>query len=96
MARGTLLNWNDERGYGFLTHSDDEEVFVHVTAFVAAGIPDLRIGDVFNYDIEDGRRGLNARNPVVVVRGDGRKHVLRAVPPTAATAARRAAEALFC
>ena len=96
MARGTLLNWNDERGYGFLTHSDDDDVFIHVTAFAAAGIADVRIGDVFSYDTEDGRRGLNARNPVVVVRGDGRKHVLRAVPPTAATAARRAAEALFC
>ena len=33
--RGQITNWNDKRGFGFITQSSDgEEVFVHVSAFI--------------------------------------------------------------
>ena len=31
---GTLLRWNDDKGYGFIEHKEHRNgIFVHITAF---------------------------------------------------------------
>lgn len=55
---GTLTAWNDERGFGFISHAQDgERTFVHIKAFVPrATRPQLR--EVLTFDVEsaDGKR----------------------------------------
>ena len=37
-SQGTLTSWNDERGFGFITSSDDsKQVFVHISSFTNHG-----------------------------------------------------------
>ena len=54
---GTLRNWNEERGYGFIapTHGG-AEIFVHVSAFPQDGTRPT-VGERLSYELERGRDG---------------------------------------
>lgn len=55
MPTGTLRDWNDDRGYGFLTNDSKErgkDAFVHITAFRLAGINPVP-GDAFAYALTE-------------------------------------------
>lgn len=58
-THGTLVRWNDERGFGFVAIAQGgEEVFVHVSAFPRDGVRP-RVGEVISFDVNtgpDGRR----------------------------------------
>jgi CspA family cold shock protein len=59
MSKGTVKFFNDSKGFGFI--KDDEsgkEYFVHVS-----GLNDeIRENDVVTFDLQDGKKGLNAVN----------------------------------
>ncbi|MCO5260522.1 MAG: cold shock domain-containing protein [Crocinitomicaceae bacterium] len=59
MNKGTVKFFNETKGFGFVV--DDEtgkEYFVHVT-----GLKDkITQNDKVSFDIEEGRKGLNAVN----------------------------------
>ena len=58
LANGTVKFFNQSRGFGFVTPEDgSKDVFVHVTALEAAGIPSIDEGDKITFDIEDDQRG---------------------------------------
>ena len=62
MARGIVKFFNEEKGFGFITQDGGEEIFVHVS-----GIKEqIREGDNVEFDIENGKKGLNAVNVRVV------------------------------
>ncbi|MFO1367406.1 MAG: excalibur calcium-binding domain-containing protein [Marinagarivorans sp.] len=49
-SRGTLTKWNDDRGFGFIKHSETEMIFLHISA--VKNMPRRpREGDVLFYDI---------------------------------------------
>ncbi len=55
---GTVKFFNTAKGYGFITPSDDsKDVFVHITAVQAAGIPELHEGNKLSYELQDDKRG---------------------------------------
>jgi cold shock protein len=55
---GTVKFFNTAKGYGFITPEDgSKDVFVHVTAVQAAGIPELHDGTRLSYELQDDRRG---------------------------------------
>ena len=57
MKQGTVKFFNDSKGFGFIV--DDEsgkEHFVHVSGLV----DEVKENDKVNYDLEEGRKGLNA------------------------------------
>lgn len=63
MSYGTVKFFNESKGYGFITPDDGgKDVFVH-----ANGINGnyLNEGDKVTYDVEEGRKGLNAVNVTV-------------------------------
>lgn len=62
MQQGTVKFFNETKGFGFITPSDGgSEIFVHTS-----GLTDnIRENDVVNYDVEEGRKGLNAVNVTV-------------------------------
>lgn len=52
--------FNAQRGFGFITGDDGKDVYVHTSA-VEGGVA-LEVGDVVEYEVESGDRGLRAKN----------------------------------
>ncbi|MBT8218918.1 MAG: cold-shock protein [Bacteroidia bacterium] len=64
MSNGTVKFFNDAKGFGFITPDDGaKDVFVHVNGLNGGSITE---GDKVSYDVEEGRKGLNAVNVTVV------------------------------
>ena len=60
MSNGTVKFFNDAKGFGFITPDDGgKDVFVHVNGLSDGSIAE---GDKVSYDVEEGRKGLNAVN----------------------------------
>lgn len=63
MKQGTVKFFNDSKGFGFITQSDtNEDIFVHVSGL----IHEIREGDEVQFEVEQGRKGLNAVNVEVL------------------------------
>ncbi|RIJ41438.1 cold-shock protein [Pontibacter oryzae] len=59
MNKGKVKFFNDEKGFGFIKdESTDQEYFVHVTGL----IDEIRENDDVTFDLQEGRKGLNAVN----------------------------------
>ena len=63
MSKGTVKFFNETKGFGFITEEgSNEEHFVHVSGL----IDEIREGDNVEFDLADGRKGLNAINVKVI------------------------------
>jgi CspA family cold shock protein len=63
MSNGTVKFFNDSKGFGFITPDDGgKDVFVHANGL----IDEIREGDKVSYDVEEGKKGLNAVDVKVV------------------------------
>ena len=63
MKKGTVKFFNDSKGFGFIV--DDEtrtEYFVHVSGL----IDEVKEGSSVEYELKEGRKGLNAHNVRVI------------------------------
>ena len=61
--QGTVKFFNSEKGFGFIKHSDsDKETFVHVSGL----INDIKEGDKVEFELQNGKKGMNAVNVTVV------------------------------
>jgi CspA family cold shock protein len=59
MATGTVKFFNDSKGFGFIKPDEGgEDIFVHVSGT----IDQIRENDAVNFDVERGKKGLNAVN----------------------------------
>jgi uncharacterized membrane protein YsdA (DUF1294 family)/cold shock CspA family protein len=68
--RGTISEWNDARGFGFIDHEAKGRIFFHVRQFAGAGRP--VVGDKVTFAIGDGRDGRPAAQVVMPVEGSPR------------------------
>ncbi len=60
MSEGTVKFFNDSKGFGFITPDNgDRDVFVHANGLNGL---EIREGDKVSYDVEEGKKGLNAVN----------------------------------
>lgn len=58
MATGTVKFFNQSKGFGFITNDEGgKDVFVHISAVQASGLPGLNDGDKVSYDTEADSRG---------------------------------------
>ena len=63
MGKGTVKFFNDSKGFGFIVEDEtNKEHFVHISGLV----DEIREGDVVEFDLEEGKKGLNAVNVKVV------------------------------
>jgi CspA family cold shock protein len=62
MASGTVKWFDPNRGYGFIRPEQGEDVFVHISAVQASGLETLQEGQAVEFDIQQGRKGLQAAN----------------------------------
>lgn len=58
MSKGTVKFFNEAKGFGFIKEDNGQEIFVHVS-----GLRDeIRENDEVTFDVEQGKKGLNATN----------------------------------
>ena len=62
MEKGTVKWFNGEKGYGFVTRENGEDVFAHFSAIQTDGFKTLDEGQKVTFDVEEGPRGPQAVN----------------------------------
>jgi CspA family cold shock protein len=62
MAQGTVKWFNAEKGFGFISRDDGDDVFVHHTAIVGEGYRRLDEGQKVSFDVTQGKKGPQAAN----------------------------------
>jgi cold shock protein len=62
MATGTVKFFNDQKGYGFISRSDGDDVFVHFSNIEGSGRRTLLDGQAVEFEVAQGRKGLEAVN----------------------------------
>ena len=58
--QGTVKWFNNEKGYGFISRSSGDDVFVHHTAIQADGFRTLTEGERVQFEVVKGPKGLQA------------------------------------
>jgi cold shock protein len=68
MAKGTVKWFNEQKGYGFIAPEDggSKDVFVHFNSIVGSGFRTLNEGAKVEFDVEQGQKGPQAANVVVL------------------------------
>ena len=62
MATGTVKWFSPNKGYGFITMEDGQEVFVHYSAIDGNGFRSLEQGERVQFEVSNGPKGLQAAN----------------------------------
>ncbi len=59
MNKGTVKFFNNAKGFGFIIDDEsNQEYFVHVSGL----IDEINEGDTVEYEVTEGKKGLNAIN----------------------------------
>ena len=66
MATGTVKFFNNEKGYGFISRDEGDDVFVHYTGIDGSGYRSLEVGQTVEFDVGPGQKGDQAQNVRVV------------------------------
>ena len=62
MATGTVKWFNNDKGFGFISQSDGQDVFVHFSAIQTSGYRSLEEGQNVEFEVQKGPKGLQAAN----------------------------------
>jgi len=64
--QGTVKWFNGSKGYGFLARESGADVFVHFSAIQGEGFKNLEEGQKVEFAVEQGAKGLQASNVVII------------------------------
>jgi CspA family cold shock protein len=62
MSQGTVKWFNNEKGYGFITRDEGDDIFVHYSAIAGDGFRTLHEGQKVEFEVSQGEKGLQANN----------------------------------
>lgn len=62
MAQGIVKWFNAEKGFGFISTENGQDVFAHFSAIQTNGFKTLEEGQKVAFDVEEGQRGPQAVN----------------------------------
>jgi len=66
MAKGNVKWFNEQKGFGFISRNDGNDVFVHFSAIKRDGFKSLNEGDEVEFEVSQGPKGLQATDVVVL------------------------------
>lgn len=64
--KGTVKWFNAEKGYGFISVENGEDVFVHYSSIQGDGFKALEEGQSVEFEITQGNRGAQASNVIIL------------------------------
>ncbi len=62
MSRGTVKWFNNQKGFGFISDAEGNDVFVHYSGLNMEGYKTLEEGQEVEYEVIDGAKGPQATN----------------------------------
>jgi len=62
MSEGKVKWFNESKGFGFIEQDNGDDVFVHFSAIQAEGFKTLTEGQRVSFDVQKGKKGLEAGN----------------------------------
>jgi cold shock protein len=66
LTTGTVKFFNADKGFGFISREEGDDVFVHFSNIQGAGYKTLTEGQRVEFDVAPGRKGEEAQNVRVV------------------------------
>ena len=60
--QGTVKWFNNQKGYGFISDEQGNDVFVHYSGITMDGFKSLEEGQAVEFDVVDGAKGPQATN----------------------------------
>jgi CspA family cold shock protein len=63
---GTVKWFNGSKGFGFIQPEEGEDLFVHYSSILGQGFRNLEEGQRVEFDVEPGRKGLQATSVSVI------------------------------
>jgi CspA family cold shock protein len=65
-TKGTVKWFNGDKGFGFITQEGGDDLFVHYSEIQSAGYRSLDEGAIVEFEITQGKKGLQASAVTVV------------------------------
>ncbi len=62
MQQGTVKWFNAEKGYGFISDAEGNDIFVHFSALQMDGFKELKDGESVEFEVVEGEKGPQAAN----------------------------------
>ena len=62
MNKGTVKWFNYQKGYGFISDEQGNDIFVHFSGINSDGFKSLEEGQAVEFDVVDGAKGPQATN----------------------------------
>jgi CspA family cold shock protein len=66
LATGTVKFFNSEKGFGFISREQGDDVFIHFSNIQSDGFKTLEVGQTVEFDVVQGRKGEEAQNLRVI------------------------------
>jgi CspA family cold shock protein len=66
VTQGTVKFFNSEKGYGFISREQGDDVFVHFSAIQSSGYKSLDEGQRVEFEVGQGKKGPEAQNVRVI------------------------------
>ena len=60
MSKGRVKWFNEQKGFGFISQDNGGDLFVHFSSIQQEGFKVLLEGDVVEFEIAQGKKGLQA------------------------------------
>jgi CspA family cold shock protein len=62
MNKGTVKFFNDEKGFGFISRENGDDLFVHFSNIEGTGRRSLATGQEVEFEVGQGQKGMEAKN----------------------------------
>jgi CspA family cold shock protein len=62
LATGTVKFFNEQKGFGFISREEGDDVFIHFSEIQGSGFKTLQEGQKVEFDVGPGKKGDEAKN----------------------------------